>query len=233
MYINRQQTVHTGIWETLFGHFSASPCVSIFFVVVSHFQASVRHLEGKANVISDFGSRTAPEYQEETNRRIWCLPKYCAGHPRWIHKEAILIISLLVKQEQALVSAREHIIVLTTLHIRLDHLSCHELKLAACHYFYAFEMKKSLDRVSKAGYIAENFSFYEQTSLQSDTARKKMDLHSPQMLSDDMTADTSHMWNSDFLHLSQFYDRWLQRNAAKHTHQNYVQPYIPWMYPWP
>ena len=67
---------------------------------------------------------------------------------------------LIVKQEQALVSAHELITVpcqiidgpLTALYIKLDHPSCHQLKLAACRNFYALDMEETLDRVSKACY---------------------------------------------------------------------------------
>ena len=43
------------------GEFSASPRVTSFLSTVSRYQVSVRHLNGSANVPSDFASRNAPE----------------------------------------------------------------------------------------------------------------------------------------------------------------------------
>ncbi len=43
------------------GEFSASPRVSTFLSVVSRYQASIRHLAGKANIPSDFASRNAAD----------------------------------------------------------------------------------------------------------------------------------------------------------------------------
>ena len=43
------------------GVFSASPRVTSFLSTVSRYQVSVRHLNGSANVPSDFASRNAPE----------------------------------------------------------------------------------------------------------------------------------------------------------------------------
>ena len=46
------------------GEFSASPRVTSFLSTVSRYQVSVRHLDGSANLPSDFASRTAPECNE-------------------------------------------------------------------------------------------------------------------------------------------------------------------------
>ena len=46
------------------GEFSASPRVTSFLSVVSRYQVSVRHLNGSANIPSDFASRNAPECHE-------------------------------------------------------------------------------------------------------------------------------------------------------------------------
>ncbi|MCG7875882.1 MAG: RNase H-like domain-containing protein [Candidatus Thiodiazotropha endolucinida] len=43
------------------GEFSASPRVTSFLSTISRYQVSVRHLNGSANVPSDFASRNAPE----------------------------------------------------------------------------------------------------------------------------------------------------------------------------
>ena len=41
---------------------------------------------------------------------------------------------------------------MTALHIKLDHPSCHQLRLAVRRHFYALDLDKALDRVSKACY---------------------------------------------------------------------------------
>jgi len=46
------------------GEFSASPRVSTFLSTVSRYQASVRHIQGVANVPSDFASRNPPECED-------------------------------------------------------------------------------------------------------------------------------------------------------------------------
>jgi hypothetical protein len=46
------------------GEFSASPRVSTFLSTVSRYQASVRHIQGVANVPSDFASRNPPECKD-------------------------------------------------------------------------------------------------------------------------------------------------------------------------
>ena len=43
------------------GEFSSSPRVSTFLATVSHYQATLRHLPGCANIPSDFASRNAPD----------------------------------------------------------------------------------------------------------------------------------------------------------------------------
>ena len=48
------------------GEFSASPRVSTFLSVVSRYQASVRHVSGAAILPSDFASRNAAVYENET-----------------------------------------------------------------------------------------------------------------------------------------------------------------------
>ena len=48
------------------GEFSTSPRVSTFLSVVSHFQASVRHVSGAAILPSDFSSRNTPPCQDVT-----------------------------------------------------------------------------------------------------------------------------------------------------------------------
>lgn len=48
------------------GEFSASPRVSTFLSVVSRYQASVRHVSDSAILTSDFASRNAPPYEEES-----------------------------------------------------------------------------------------------------------------------------------------------------------------------
>ena len=44
------------------GEFSASPRVTSFLSVVSHYQIDILHLAGSANIPSDFSSRNAPEF---------------------------------------------------------------------------------------------------------------------------------------------------------------------------
>ena len=48
------------------GEFSASPRVSTFLSAVSRFQASLRHIAGTANMISDFASRNAPPCTDQS-----------------------------------------------------------------------------------------------------------------------------------------------------------------------
>ena len=48
------------------GEFSASPRVSTFLSVVSHYQASLRHISGAAILQSDFASRNAAPCENET-----------------------------------------------------------------------------------------------------------------------------------------------------------------------
>ena len=47
------------------GEFSCSPKVSTFLSTVSQYQASVRHIAGVNNVLSDFGSRNPIECNDE------------------------------------------------------------------------------------------------------------------------------------------------------------------------
>ena len=48
------------------GKFSASPRVTSLLTTVSHYQVSLQHLAGKANLPSDFTSRNAPDCSEPT-----------------------------------------------------------------------------------------------------------------------------------------------------------------------
>ena len=48
------------------GELSASPRVTTFLSVVSHYHASIRHLAGSVNIPSDFASRNAPECEDPT-----------------------------------------------------------------------------------------------------------------------------------------------------------------------
>ena len=60
------------------GEFSASPRVSTFLATVSHYQASLRHLPGCANLPSDFASRNAA-HCTEPNCQI-CSFIHCMEH---------------------------------------------------------------------------------------------------------------------------------------------------------
>ena len=46
------------------GKFSASPRVTTFLTTISRYQVSLQHLAGKANLLSDFTSRNAPNCSE-------------------------------------------------------------------------------------------------------------------------------------------------------------------------
>ena len=196
------------------GEFSASPRVTSFLSTVSRYQVSVRHLDGSANLPSDFASRSVPECNEphcqvcsfiiqtedsvvrpvtvqEIIDNMTKLP--FTTHSSWLDiqsecsdlcrthahlkqgtrpskkvtsvkdvKRYLAVASiakdglLVVPRNDPLSPARELIIVprpvvhglVTALHLKLDHLSKHQLELVMKRHFFALDITQVISHVT-------------------------------------------------------------------------------------
>ena len=84
---------------------------------------------------------------------------------------------LIVRQQQALAPPRERIIIprqvldglILALHIKLDHPTCHQLKIVVHRYFFALDMDKSIEAVSKTCHVCASLQKIPHTIVKQDT----------------------------------------------------------------
>ncbi|KAK3741258.1 hypothetical protein QZH41_019955 [Actinostola sp. cb2023] len=104
------------------GEFSVSPRVSTFLSTVSRYQATVQHVAGAA---------------------------ICHCHPTL--RAATPLTAMTCPVKQRIVVPRQVLEgLLTALHIKLEHPSRHQLRSAANRYFFALDMDKAIDHVTKS-----------------------------------------------------------------------------------
>ena len=204
------------------GDFSASPRLSTYLTAVSRFQASVRHISGVDNSLSDFGSRNAMECDNNScqicmfiaqtedcvvrnisvddvinnkcrlpfmSRVAWLITqsecpdlRRARAHleqgtrpskkvtnirdvKRYLSSTQVANDRLLVvRNNEPMANVRERIVIprgvldglLTALHVKLDHPTCHQLKTVSHRYFYALDMDKAIERVSTACHLCSS-----------------------------------------------------------------------------
>ena len=85
---------------------------------------------------------------------------------------------LVVKQEQAFSPTRERIVIprqvleglITALHLRLMHPSCHQLKLVMHRYFFALNMDTSIEQVSRTCHQCMSLAKFPSTEVEQSTS---------------------------------------------------------------